>query len=48
MAKSTKGGKRGGKKEKKNIPHAVAHIRATWAPLPPEATLDASSYELDS
>ena len=30
MAKTTKGGKRGGRKEKKNIPHAVAHIRATF------------------
>jgi small subunit ribosomal protein S11 len=30
MAKSTKGGKKGGKKEKKNIPHGVAHIRATF------------------
>ena len=30
MAKSTKGGKKGGKKEKKNIPHAVAHIHATF------------------
>jgi len=29
MAKSTKG-KKGGKKEKKNIPHAVVHIRATF------------------
>jgi small subunit ribosomal protein S11 len=29
MAKSTKG-KRGGRKEKKNIPHGVAHIRATF------------------
>jgi len=30
MAKSSKSGKKGGKKEKKNIPHAVAHIRATF------------------
>jgi small subunit ribosomal protein S11 len=30
MAKSTKGGKKGGKKEKKNIPHGVAHIHATF------------------
>ena len=30
MAKSTKGGRKGGKKEKKNVPHAVAHIRATF------------------
>ena len=29
MAKTTKG-KKGGKKEKKNISHAVAHIRATF------------------
>jgi small subunit ribosomal protein S11 len=30
MAKASKGGKKGGKKEKKNIPHGVAHIRATF------------------
>ena len=30
MAKSSKSGKRGAKKEKKNVPHAVAHIRATF------------------
>ena len=30
MAKTSKGGRKGGKKEKKNIPHAVAHIRATF------------------
>jgi small subunit ribosomal protein S11 len=30
MAKSTKGGRKGGKKERKNIPHGVAHIRATF------------------
>jgi small subunit ribosomal protein S11 len=31
MAKATKApGKKGGKKEKKNIPHAVAHIQATF------------------
>jgi small subunit ribosomal protein S11 len=30
MAKATKGGKKGGKKEKKNIPHGVAHIHATF------------------
>ena len=30
MAKSTKGGRKGGKREKKNIPHGVAHIRATF------------------
>jgi small subunit ribosomal protein S11 len=30
MAKATKGGRKGGKREKKNIPHAVAHIRATF------------------
>ena len=29
MAKSTKG-KKGSKKEKKNVPHAVVHIRATF------------------
>ena len=29
MAKTSKG-KKGGRKEKKNIPHAVAHIRATF------------------
>jgi small subunit ribosomal protein S11 len=31
MAKSSKGGKKGGKKEKKNIPHGVAHIHATFS-----------------
>jgi small subunit ribosomal protein S11 len=30
MAVTTKGGKKGGKKEKKNIPHGVAHIHATF------------------
>ncbi len=31
MAKATKaGGKKGGKKEKKNVPHAVAHIQASF------------------
>ena len=30
MAKATKGGKRTAKKEKKNVPHGVAHIRATF------------------
>ncbi len=30
MAKVKKGGKKGGNKEKKNVPHAVAHIRATF------------------
>ena len=30
MAKSTKGGRKGGKREKKNIPHAVAHIQASF------------------
>ncbi len=31
MAKSTKGGgKKGGKREKKNVPHGVAHIHATF------------------
>ena len=30
MAKATKGGKKGGKKEKKNVPHGVAFIQATF------------------
>ena len=30
MAKAQKGAKRGGRKEKKNIPHGVAHIHATF------------------
>jgi small subunit ribosomal protein S11 len=30
MAKTTKGGKKGGKKEKKNVPHAIAFIQATF------------------
>lgn len=30
MAKSTKGGKKGGRREKKNVPHAVVHIKATF------------------
>jgi small subunit ribosomal protein S11 len=30
MAKSTKGSRKAGKREKKNIPHAVAHIQATF------------------
>ena len=30
MAKASKSGRKGGKKEKKNVPHAVAHIRATF------------------
>jgi small subunit ribosomal protein S11 len=31
MAKSTKaGGKKGGRREKKNVPHGVAHIHATF------------------
>ncbi len=30
MAKVTKGGKKGGKKEKKNVPHGVAFIQATF------------------
>jgi len=30
MAKSTKGTRKGGKKEKKNIPHGVANIHATF------------------
>ena len=28
MAKSDKGGKKGGKKEKKNVPHGIAFIQA--------------------
>ncbi len=30
MAKATKGGKKGGRREKKNVPHAVVHIKATF------------------
>jgi small subunit ribosomal protein S11 len=31
MAKATKGpGKKGGKKEKKNVPHAVVHVHASF------------------
>ena len=30
MAKATKGGRKGGKRERKNVPHAVAHIQATF------------------
>jgi len=30
MAKSTKSARKGGKRERKNVPHAVAHIRATF------------------
>ena len=30
MAKTTKGGKKGGKKEKKNVPHGIAFIQATF------------------
>lgn len=30
MAKATKGGRKGGKRERKNIPHGVAHIQATF------------------
>jgi small subunit ribosomal protein S11 len=30
MAKSTKGGKKTGRREKKNVPHAVVHIKATF------------------
>ena len=30
MAKATKGAKRGGKKEKKNVPHGIAFIQATF------------------
>ena len=30
MAKSTKGGRKGGKREKKNVPHGVCHIQATF------------------
>ncbi|MCP3982626.1 MAG: 30S ribosomal protein S11 [bacterium] len=30
MAKANKGAKKGGRKEKKNIPHGVAHVKATF------------------
>ena len=30
MAKSNKGAKKGGKKEKKNVPHGIAFIQATF------------------
>jgi small subunit ribosomal protein S11 len=30
MAKASKGGRKGGKRERKNIPHGVAHIRASF------------------
>ncbi len=30
MAKASTSGKKGGRKEKKNVPHAVAHIHATF------------------
>ena len=30
MAKSAKSPRKGGKKEKRNVPHAVVHIRATF------------------
>jgi small subunit ribosomal protein S11 len=30
MAKATKGGRKGPKKEKKNIPHGIAYIQATF------------------
>ena len=30
MAKASKSGRKGGKKEKKNVPHGVAHIHATF------------------
>jgi len=30
MAKSTKGGKKGGKKEKKNVPHGIAFVQASF------------------
>jgi small subunit ribosomal protein S11 len=30
MAKSTKSGRKGGKREKKNVPHGVCHIQATF------------------
>lgn len=30
MAKTIRGGKKGGRREKKNVPHGVVHIRATF------------------
>ena len=30
MAKSTKSGRKGGKREKKNVPHGICHIQATF------------------
>jgi len=30
MAKTTKGGKKGGKKEKKNVPHGIAFVQASF------------------
>ncbi len=30
MAKAKKASRKGGKKEKKNVPHAIAHIRASF------------------
>ena len=30
MAKATKAGRKGGKREKKNIPHGIAYIQATF------------------
>ena len=30
MAKSTRSGKKGGRREKKNVPHGIVHIRATF------------------
>lgn len=30
MAKAQKRGKKGGRKEKKNVPHAIAHVHATF------------------
>jgi small subunit ribosomal protein S11 len=30
MAKAKKAARKGGKKEKKNVPHAIAHIQATF------------------
>ena len=30
MAKTIRGGKKGGRREKKNVPHGIVHIRATF------------------
>ena len=30
MAKTTKSGKKGGKKEKKNVPHGIAFVQASF------------------